>query len=231
MRYLWEVVLQAQKEKRPLRSIRYIHASDASPYMEISLECLNQEDLSGEAVIGVNTYCRFYSIFRNLYHPEQREFPHIRESLTNLILHILAGNDIKKGMTRDGYYKKMLVSDIEKGISGKLIKLVFLQLDQDEQEILLGGWLRNYRVGSSLSIFIDMIHGLLEDSIVYHNNDHPDEILIYTGMRHTTKTEQKIQCLIELFLDIRYHVEIFYEYHFGVIGIEDTMTIDEIAIY
>ena len=74
-------------------------------------------------------------------------------------------------------------------------------------------------------------HSLVEDSIVYHNNDCPDEILIYTGMEKNEKTEQRIRCLTELFLDIRYHVEIYYEHHFGIIGINDTMHIDEIAMY
>ena len=231
MRYLWEVVLQAQKEKKPPKSVYYTHASGASPYMEISLKCLNQDDFGGDDTVEVNTYYRFYSIFKDIYKPQPQEFIQIRKSLTNLIIHTLAGNDVRQGMTMEEYYKKMLISDIEKGVCGDLIKQVFSRLDRDGQDILLGGWLRSYQVGSSLSIFIDMVHSLIENSIVYHNNDCPDEILIYTSMCHTSKTEQKIRCLIEIFLDIRYHVEIFYEYHFGIIGIEDTMMVDEIAIY
>ena len=45
MRYLWETVLEAQKEKRSLNSIRYVHAPHGSPYMEMALEYLNQEEL------------------------------------------------------------------------------------------------------------------------------------------------------------------------------------------
>ena len=42
--------------------------------------------------------------------------------------------------------------------------------------------------------------------------------------------ERRILFLVDTFLDVRYRVEIFYEYHFGIIGIEETMKIDEIAI-
>ncbi len=231
MRYLWETVLEAQKEKRSLNSIRYVHAPHGSPYMEMALECLNQEELDGKKALEVNTYYRFYSIFKDLYNPMQWEFLSIRESLTNLILHTLAENDVKKGMTREEYYKKMLISDIENGVCGEAVRTVFMGLEREEQEILLGGWLRSYRVGSSLSIFIDMVGDLIEDSIVYHNNDNPDELLIYTGLKYTSAVEQKIRCLMDLFLDMRYQVDIFYEYHFGIIEIEGTMVIDEIAIY
>lgn len=125
----------------------------------------------------------------------------------------------------------MLISDIENGVCGEDVRIVFMRLEREEQEILLGGWLRSYRVGSSLSIFIDMVSDLIDDSIVYHNNDNPDELLIYTGLKYTSAVEQKIRCLMNLFLDMRYQVDIFYEYHFGIIEIEGTMVIDEIAIY
>lgn len=231
MKYLWEVVLEAQKEGIPLKSIHFIHSAVSSAYLELALPCLNQMELNQETEIEVNTYFRFYSIFKHLYGPEEREFLDLRKGLTNLILHVLAQNDVRKGMTKEEYYKKMLISDIEKGINGYTIMNVFSMLNMEEKEKLLSGWLRNYQVGSSLSIFIDMIHSLIEESIVYHNNDCPNEILIYTRLVKTYEIEQKILCLIETFLDIQYHVEIYYEYHFGVIGIDDTMLIDEIAMY
>lgn len=231
MRYLWEVILEAYQEGIPLNSIHYTHASNSSAYMELALACLNQTDILGEPEIEVNTYYRFYSIFKDLYNPNQQEYKQTRDSLTNLILHVLANNDVRKGMTKEEYYKKMLIMDIESGVSGETVRQVFPHLNKGEQEKLLSGWLRNYQVGSSLAIFIDMVHGLIEDSIVYHNNGCPDEILIYTKMKKTDKMEQRIQSLIDLFLDIHYHVEIYYEYHFGIIDVEDTMLIDEIAMY
>jgi len=231
MRELWEVVLEAKKEQIPLKNLRFVHEEKGSAYMELSLPFINQDELQGETTIGVNTYCRFYSIFKHMYQPDQKEFPYLRNSLTNLIIHMLAENDARRGMTKEEYYKKLLIRDIQSGVFGNEAINVFVHMEQEEQNKLMSGWLRSYRTGSSLAIFIDMIHSLIDNSIVYHNNDFPEELLVYTSSKTTDELEQRLQFLIELFLDIQYRVEIYYEYHFGIIGMEDTMQIDEIALY
>lgn len=235
MRYLWEVLLAAQEEGITEEKLRFVHAPLGSGYMELSLPCLNQtwveEDKeTGEVSLGVNTYYRFYDIFYNMFPPDAAEFPALRESLTNLSLHMLARNDIRRGLTKEDYHKRLLAKEILDGGFGDMARRVFLDMSRQEQELLLGGWLNSFRVGSALPVFLDMIYGLVADSIVYHNNECPDEVLVYTGLRKERNLEQRIQFLIDTFLDIRYHVEIFYEYHFGIIGVEETMQIDEIAI-
>jgi hypothetical protein len=235
MRYLWEVLLAAKEEGIPEEKLRFIHAPLGSGYMELSLPCLNQTWLEedgqpGEITIGVNTYYRFYDIFHDMFPPDSADFPALRESLTNLSLHMLAWNDVRRGLTKENYHKRLLAKEILEGGFGEMTKSVFLSMNRRDQEQLLGGWLRSFRAGSALSVFLDMVHGLVADSIVYHNNEEPDEILIYTGLKQERSLEQRIRFLIDTFLDIRYQVEIFYEYHFGVIGVEETMQIDEIAI-
>lgn len=235
MRYLWEVLLAAEEEGITEEKLRFVHTPLGSGYMELSLPCLNQtwlgEDGQTEEVnIGVNTYYRFYDIFHGMFPPEPIDFPALRESLTNLSLHMLARNDLRMGMTREDYHKRLLAKEIMEGGFGGMAKGVFLSMNRTEQEKLLGGWLNSFRVGSALPIFLDMVYGLVADSIVYHSNECPDEVLVYTGLRKERNLEQRIQFLVDTFLDIRYHVEIFYEYHFGIIGVEETMQIDEIAI-
>lgn len=235
MRYLWEVLLSAEEEGIPEEKLRFVHTPSGSGYMELLLPCLNQTWLGEEAQtenisIGVNTYYRFYSIFYNMFPPDAAEFPALRESLTNLSLHMLAQNDVRTGLTREDYHKRLLAKEILAGDFGETAKSVFQSMNKVEQERLLGGWLNSFRVGSALPIFLDMVHALVKDSIVYHSNEYSDEVLIYTGQKKERKIEQRIRFLIDTFLDIRYHVEIFYEYHFGIIGVEETMQIDEIAI-
>lgn len=235
MRYLWEVLLSAEEEGIPEEKLRFVHTPSGSGYMELSLPCLNQtwveQDGGTEDVnIGVNTYYRFYDIFYNMFPPDDTEFPALRESLTNLSLHMLAQNDIRKGLTKEDYHKRLLEKEILAGCFGGTAKDVFLSMNKAERERLLGGWLNSFRVGSALPVFLNMVHGLVADSIVYHSNECPDDVLIYTGLKKERNLEQRIQFLIDTFLDIRYHAEIFYEYHFGIIGVEETMQIDEIAI-
>ena len=66
---------------------------------------------------------------------------------------------------------------------------------------------------------------------MYHNQEHPDELLIYIWQRKTKELARRMELITRLFLDIRYQAEIFYEYHFGIIGVEETMEIGGIAIY
>lgn len=231
MMYLWEAALAAKEEGIPLNEIEFLQTPKGNGYGELALSCFNQTEIGDMRTMEINTYYRFYSMFKDMFSPDLFECPELRKSLTNVILHQLAENDVRTGMTKDEYYKKMLVTEMIQGTFGKDVVDIFHILNKEEQSILLNGWLRSYRVGSSLSIFTDMIQGLIEDSVVYHNNDCPDEIVIYTRMKKTTQLELKIQVLVDLFLEIHYQAEIFYEYHFGIVEMEDTMLVGEIAIY
>lgn len=235
MIYLWEALLAAEEEGISEEKLRFVHVPSGSGYMELSLPCLNQtwvgeDEEAGKVSIGVNTYYRFFDIFHNMFPADTAEFPALRESLTNLSLHMLAQNDLRRGLTKEDYHKRLLKKEILAGGFGGTAKEVFLSMNRSEQEMLLGRWLNSFRVGSALPVFLDMVQGLVPDSIVYHSNEHPDDVLIYTGLKKERKLEQRISFLIDTFLDIRYHAEIFYEYHFGIIGVEETMRIDEIAI-
>lgn len=231
MRYLWEAVLGAAEEGIPVRDLRFLHTEHGSAYMEMAMPYLNQEGPLGEREIEVNTCDRFYAIFKDLFGPDLTGIPALRESLTNLVLHLLAENDVRRGMSREEYYKKLLAGDIREGIYGASVCHVFGSLPKEEQETLLGGWLQSFRTGSSLVIFTDMVHKLVKDSIVYRNRECPDEIILYTGLKKTHELEQKLRLLRNLFLDVHYHMEIFYGYHFGILGLDCTMKTDEIAIY
>lgn len=236
MKYLWEALLEADREKIPQEMLRFVHSSRGSRYMELSLTCLNQSLISRagqekeQIPVEINTYYRFYDIFKNMFPPENIGFPALRESLTNLILHMLAHNDIQRGMTKEEYHKRLLAEEILEGAFGETALEVFLAMSKEHRQILLGGWLSILRAGNALPVFLDMMRGLVEQAIVYHGNDYPDEIFIYTGLKRERSLERRILFLVDTFLDVRYRVEIFYEYHFGIIGIEETMKIDEIAI-
>jgi len=231
MNYLWEVVLACGESEVRRKDIHFSHARQGSPYMEVSMDCLNQEDIRTVKEIEVNTYYRFYQIFKDMFQPDLTDYPDLRNSLTNLILHQLADNDVRKGMTKEEYYKKLLAANILQGGFGVEVKTSFLFFNREQQDLLLGGWLRCCLANSSLILFTDMIYALIDNSIVYHGEESPDEILIYTSLKKTRESEGKLSLLTEVFLDIRYHVEVFYEYHFGILGIDETMQIDEIAMY
>ncbi|WP_367565194.1 hypothetical protein [Lacrimispora sp.] len=227
MNYLWETLLQAKNQGLKGSEIRYELAERYSAYIEVSGSCLNQEYLEPGAAVEINPYYRFFDIFKDLFPPDPGEFPKLRENLTNLILHQLAENDLRSGMTKEEYYKKMLYQDIQNGSFGGTVKENFKLFCREEREIILSGLLRQYETGSSLDIFLDMMQSLIKNNIVYQNNYNSLELLVFIGQKKGETLELKMDFLIRMFVDIPYHVELFYEHHFGIIGMEEAMVIGE----
>lgn len=230
MNYLWEVMLKAKELGILEKDMQFQVSKHYSGYMEVSCPYLNQDTLGDKPVVNVNPFYRFYSIFKDLYHPDMREYHQSRRSLTNLIFHQLAENDVVSGMTKEAYYKKMLFQDFADTIYGTGAMAAMGLFDRNEQEIILSGLLRQYETGSSLDIYKDMMEELVPNNIIYRNNDDFHEIMVYIGHKRDKTIAAKIEHLIQLFVEIPYTVEIYYEYHFGIIGIDETMQMDEIAI-
>lgn len=230
MNYLWEVMLKAEGQGAEKEAIRFVTAKNYSAYMEVSEAFLNQEKLEEGLRVEVNPYYRFFDIFKDLYHPEMKEFLSLRESLSNLIFHVLAENDCVSGMTREEYYKKLLYQDLRHGDFGKTASEAIELFDKEEREVILSGLLRQYQTGSSLDIFKDMVEELFSEAIIYHSNENFYEILMFVGEKKEKRITSKVNFLVEMFVDLPYHMDIYYEYHFGILGVEATMKIDEIAL-
>ena len=230
MNYLWEAFLNADERGIKKKQMRFLIAESYSGYMEISDSFLNQKELQEELRIEVNPYYRFYDIFKDLFHPEMQEFPDLRKSLANLIFHLLAENDAMSGMTKEEYYKQFLYQNIRSGAFGRDAADTIELFKREERELILSGLLRQYQTGSSLDIFKDMAEELLPENIIYHSNENYYEILVYVGVKKEEQIVAKVELLKKLFVDLPYHVDVYYEHHFGIIGVEETMRIDEIAL-
>lgn len=230
MNYLWEVMLELKKRGVEEKSIRFRMPRQFSAYMEVSAPYLNQREIEEGAVIEVNPYYRFYNIFKDFYRPDQTEFPTLREKLFHLVLHQLMQNDAVSGMTREEYHKKLLFRDMTENGFGIWATEVQTLFPGDQQEILLSGLLKQYEIGSSLDMFKDMMEALIPNNIVYHSNQNPYEVLIYIGQKKGKEIENKMDFLIKMFVELPYYVDIYYEYHFGIIGMEETMEMDEIIL-
>ena len=75
-----------------------------------------------------------------------------------------------------------------------------------------------------------MVEELIPQNIIYRSNENFYEILVYIGVKKEKRISGKMDFLVRMFVDLPYHVDIYYECHFGIIGMESTMRIDEIAL-
>ena len=113
---------------------------------------------------------------------------------------------------------------------GDFYKSSISYFTRNERELILSGIIRQQQIGSSLDIFKNIATALISNIIIYHNNDNAHEILIFIGQKKNNELEVKMTFLIRMFLEIQYKVELYYEYHFGIIGVEETMVIDEMSL-
>ena len=145
-------------------------------------------------------------------------------------MHQVGENDVKMGMTREEYFKKILIKALEEGVYGKEKTDEFALFTREEKEILLEGILNLYRTGDSLTLFKQILCTLLKGCIVYENRDEAFFLMIYIGQKESGNLRKKVSFLLDFFLGIQYRTEIYYEYHIGIIDVEETMFIDEITI-
>lgn len=230
MNYLWEILLQAKAQGIEKEDIRFRQARSYSPYIELAEEYLNITKLEEPCLVEINPNYRFQQVFQELFHPDVRDYPALRAGLFQLLLHQIGENDIRAGMTREEYYKKILGRAFADGDYGAEKREAYLLFRGSEREILLEGLLTLYREGDSIELFRRVMTALIPRCIVYASNDDPYEILIYVGARRSEGLEKKVDFVIGQFLNIRYRPELYYEYHFGIIGMEETMKVGEIAI-
>lgn len=65
---------------------------------------------------------------------------------------------------------------------------------------------------------------------IYQNQDNRKNLLIYLGAIKTEKLKRKIDMIIDMFLPINTEVDLYWDKHFGIMGVEATMVINEIVI-
>ncbi len=56
-------------------------------------------------------------------------------------------------------------------------------------------------------------------------------MLLYINIRENDREAGRLRFVTDMFLPVGYELRVFFEYHFGIIGVEGTMVTDEIALY
>lgn len=197
--------------------------------MELSRELLNSTKANKS--VEVNPYYRFYEIFKDLFHPEVIIDEQFRNVFFDLVMHLLADIDLMQGMNKREYYIRFVLKEIEQGAFGKNIQHAFPLFTRDEKEIIALNILRLYQTNEALYLFIDTMKKVFRNSIVYVKSEEQEELLVYVGVKKTEKTEQKVKLIKRIFLPIQFQVKLFWTYHFGIIDVEETMKINQIALY
>lgn len=228
MNYVWEALLTAE-ENIDKEELRFVSAKAPSPYVEVSFAELNITELEDKR-IAVNPLYRFSTVFEELFAPDCREYEKLREVFLDVFLHYVAETDLLSGMHKQEYYFWFLLQDLQRGEFGGNAAEAMGLFDKREKRLIVTALLGLYRSGYYREIFRQLIRELYENAVVYAGRDRADAIYLYVG-RWENETERKRICfLIDTFLPLNEDIRVFYDKHFGILDIEETMQMDKILL-
>lgn len=230
MSYIWKSLLKAEKSGISKNKIEFVYADVFSPYMEVSFEDLNAKSLPEDNKIEVNIFYRFYEIFKELVNINYKEDKELREVLLDIILHFLGELDLKSGMCKKELYKMFILDDIKKGVFGESLKDDINSFNIEELNLFLDGILTLYSTGTSLYLFRKILKGIFKNSIIYSSNENPKKIYIYLDEKRDSLKASKVQAIINTFLPISNKTYIFWDKHFGIVGVDSTMIMDKMIM-
>lgn len=230
MNYIWDILIKAEEQGIRKSDIKFKNADICSPYMETSFSCLNTSFLNKDIPIEVNPCYRYFKIFRELFDINLQEDKEIRDVLLDILLHFLGELDLKSGIVKEEFIKLFLLRDIENRVYGHELAENIKEFEKRELDTILNGILTLSKAGSSLFLFTKIIKNIFNSSIVYMNKNINKTLYIYLGVEKTKENISRISTVINTFLPINVSVKLFWDIHFGIIGIEDTMMINEIVV-
>lgn len=229
MNYVWEAVLTGEDNGIDRGGLRFVPAKNPSPYVEVSFADLNITELE-ERRVEVNPLYRFAAVFEELFGPDNREYEKLREIFMDVFLHYAAETDLLSGMHRQEYYFWFLMVELQGGTFGGQAAEAMELFNKRERRLIVTSLLGLYRSGYYEEIFRQLIRQLYENAIVYGGCDKADALYLYVGRRETETERKRIGFLTDTFLPLNEDVRVFYDRHFGILDVEETMQTDKILL-
>ncbi|MDN5305234.1 MAG: hypothetical protein PWP46_2121 [Fusobacteriaceae bacterium] len=229
-KFLGESLIFNNKEGINTKDITYKNAQSFSPYIEINNSDLNRLPLKE---IEVNPYYRFPEIFINIFNTgfeDLEAWNSIVEYMFNMTMHFFAKLDSHRGYYKELFIVEKLINELSSGKWGEEVKTKYVKLKKDEKQALAYNLFRFYDIGDSLFFFVKSIKDIIAGTIIYKKKVNKKYIL-YIGCKKTKETVEKLELIKLLFLPFKDEIEVYWENHFGVIDRQETMKIDEIAIF
>lgn len=230
MNYIWESFLIADKENINRNDITFVQAKVFSPYMELSLDELNITSLPENKKIGVNSYYRFYEIFQDLININLEESKELREVTLDILMHFLGKIDLKMGLCKEEFKKQFILKDILDKVYGEDLSKMINSFDKKELDIFLGGIITLYKTGECIYLFNKIVRRIFVNSSIYYDKEKPKDIYVFLNIKQNAILEDKIKAIIDTFLPMNMNLLVFWDKHFGVIGVDSTMQMDEIVM-
>lgn len=230
MNYVWEGVLEAEKEGKDREELRFVEAVNPSPYMELSMTDINLK-APEQKTIEVNPLYRLKPVFGQLFDRNITGMRKLRDIFFDVCVHYVVQLDLREGLSREDYFNEMIRGDILNGSYGRKAREGFLLFGKEGQKTVSRFYLQLLTTGNYKETFKRAVVKLYPRAIVYEENERDKELLVYLGVKETEEERGRAGFLQEMFLPMQETVYFFYENHFGIIGVDETMELDEMVLF
>lgn len=228
MNYIWDIVIQGKEDGYKKSELFWEQGKEVSPYYEQSFLELNQLQITDNH-IEINALVRFEKLFGRFLHEGFLENEEFKNYFYDLVIHFLCEIDLSKGISKESIYLEELEQDLIAGVYGLEVQEQYQRISKDDNVLPL--LLKQMRVGASLSGFREALKRVYPNSFLYQTYEQPERIFVYLG-RKESEIEQQKYCFLEtMFLPIAYTSKVFFEHHFGVLGVDATLTLGEIQLF
>lgn len=235
MNFIWDISLQAERDGFPLDELFFRPSSSPSPYYEQSLEYLNQKHIDNP-VVEINPLMRFSELFQYLLHPdvfyliEERSQQFILYAF-DAIVHMLVEIDLCHGMTRREFYVRQIRRELQSGVYGKNVADGCGALTKEEQLAVADELLNVMQTGSSVNSFCRIMRQIVPGCLIYQVKKHPQVLYVYLGKKRNVLSEKRWNLVRDTFMPVDIEARVFWDIHFGILGLDATMRSDAIAIF
>lgn len=220
----------ADQAEIPREEIQYKAVQNGSPYAEVVLEHINNKRIE-DTQVEVNPLYRFAKEFSAIFDLNLEGYEQTRALLFDVVMHYMVQLDLRQGLSKQEYALRFLLTDLLTGVCGKQAAQAILYFEKKKLRRLLRMIFKLYRCGSSISLFREVMRCIYPDSLVYASNDRIRQVLVYIGTKDTPVERARIAFLQDMFLPIYFQVFLFWEHHFGIIEIAETMRIDDMVLF
>jgi len=168
--YTWEVALTADRCGMPRENVRYVPVLDGSPYMEVSMEYINDSRVRN-SVVQINPLYRFAEEFAHMFDVNLEGHEQTRGLVFDVFMHYITQLDLRQGLSRQEFFLRYFLADLLNGVFGERARESLGSFAKEELRLLLQFILKVYECGSSMTLFTEVIRYIYPGSIVYINND------------------------------------------------------------
>lgn len=230
MNYAWEAALMADRDGIAREQLLFEPVHNGSPYTEVVNEMINLNNLD-HVLVEINPLYRFPREFSEILSLDVQDYEQARTLLFRTYVQYMVQLDLRQGLSKQEYILRFLLKDLLDGTCGSQAAAVIKHFEKENLKPLLRLLRKLYECGSSVYLFREVMRSIYPDSIVYACNEEVRQLLIYVGIKETPRERERLEFLQDMFLPINYHVFLFWEHHFGIIGVEETMKLDEMVIF